>query len=242
MNKLNLFLQRWDSKFGYNSRDPIKKVFKSLARRIPPEIIQRILTYSLLESRFKEIETITQVHSRKEVWDCAIKSTSPGSIVYLEFGVYLGDSISYFAKSNISPSSRFIGLDSFNGLPESWAGNPAGYFSTAGKVPLMNDTRVTFLVGYFQEIWTDEIVKRLSPNLIVHFDADLYSSTLFALTRLDELEFPYLAIFDEFTGDELRALNDYILSHNASVEFICRQDWRDFPEVVLCKIFPRNAK
>jgi hypothetical protein len=66
----------------------------------------------------------------------------------------------------------------------------------------------------------------------------LYSSTLFALTKIDSLKQEYYAIFDEFSGDEVRALSDYLISYGAKVEFLATQKWRGFPEVVLCRILP----
>lgn len=54
-------------------------------------------------------------------------------IDYLEFGVYQGESIRKWCGLNNNPESRFIGFDSFEGLPENWEGKcDAGTFSTGG--------------------------------------------------------------------------------------------------------------
>lgn len=164
------------------------------------------------------------------------------SVTFIEFGVYEGESISYFCTRNLNANSKFWGLDTFEGLPKPWAGNPVGRFTTSGVLPKLTDSHVEFLKSYFNETWDNLyplIVGR--SNLIAHFDADLYSSTLFALTKMDLLKQDYLAIFDEFSRDEVRALSDYLISHGAKVEYVAMQKWRGYPMVVLCKIKPLNS-
>ena len=115
------------------------------------------------------------------------------------------NSIKFFSAQNKAPSSIFIGLDSFEGLPEDWGHVKKGSFDMKGAVPRIDDTRVKFIKGWFQNTWTDLVgVLPDDGDLIVHYDADLYSSTLFALTKIDSLKRSYLAIFDEFHGHEAR--------------------------------------
>jgi hypothetical protein len=81
----------------------------------------------------------------------------------------------------------------------------------------------------------------LDKDLIVHYDADLYSSTLYALSKIDGLGRKYLAIFDEFTGHETRALYNYLQSYGASVNFLGKTLMNGYPDQVLCEIIPRNV-
>jgi hypothetical protein len=162
-------------------------------------------------------------------------------MTFVEFGVHEGYSIKFFARRNINKDSVFIGLDSFEGLPEDWGSIRKGTFDTKGNIPETNDRRISFIKGWFQNTW-DELRARLprAEGLVVHYDADLYSSTLFALSKIDSLKQKYIAIFDEFSGHEIRALYNYTQSHNASVSFIGKTtQGGGFPGQAMCKIVPK---
>jgi hypothetical protein len=65
----------------------------------------------------------------------------------------------------------------------------------------------------FQETLTSFLIKnRIKNRLVINMDADLYTSTLYVLTKLDEIIVPGTIIFfDEFSSvlSEFRALDDY---------------------------------
>jgi len=234
-------INRWDYYFNYSKADPVKRILKYAASIVPIQLLSRLEPYALMTSEFSELKDIPSFARRSDIWDEALKLITQRELVYIEFGVFQGESIQYFADKNNNPNSLFFGLDSFEGLPEAWAGNPKGFFSTYGNTPDLNDTRVRFINGWFVDSWTKlDFHGILLENLIVHFDADLYSSTLFALSSIDGLKQDYWAIFDEFSGQEVSALSDYLTAYDAKVEFIAKQNWRGYPEVVLCKISPHR--
>lgn len=142
-------------------------------------------------------------------------------IDYLEFGVYKGRSIKYWSEKNGNPGSKFYGFDTFEGLPEKWPGFIStidkNHFSTDGILPHTEDKRVSFIKGLFQETLKSFISDNQFHNrLVINMDADLYSSTLYVLTNLDEFMVPGTIIFfDEFSSvlSEFRALEDYTGSY-----------------------------
>ncbi len=204
---------------------------------------------SMLRYEFDALNHVPVFTHREPLWDDAmlrlLDATAP--ITYVEFGVFEGDSIRYFASKITHPDSRFIGLDSFDGLPEDWGTMKKGTFSVGGNIPKMDDTRVGFIKGWFQLTWDEletEIRSRPLGQLVVHYDADLYSSTLFALAQMDRFNVPYVAIFDEFAGHETRALQNYCQAYGATVEFYGKtlQGNSAIPNQVTCRITPMRAK
>lgn len=220
----------------------IKKIIRRAISFLSPSEYERLLACSILANSFLEIKNALHFDTRENLWDYAIICASKihPVINYLEYGVHEGYSIRYFSNQITNPNSLFFGLDSFEGLPESWGALPAGFFSTNNCVPSIDDSRITFIKGWFQDTSTT-VLGMISDkkNFIVHFDADLYSSTLYALAMVDNLKQPYFAIFDEFPGHEARALYNYLQSFGAKAEFIGRTlDINKNPGQVLCRISP----
>lgn len=144
-------------------------------------------------------------------------------ITYLEFGVWKGEMFRNWLAWNQHPDSRFVGFDSFEGLPEDWVkGQPKGTFSTGGKPPAVADRRAGFRVGWFQDTLYPFLSDfKSGDRLVVHVDCDLYSSTLYTLTSLDRHLPPgTILIFDDFhsLAHEFAAWLDYRRSFNREWE------------------------
>jgi hypothetical protein len=220
----------------------MKSLLRFAATRIDVVTYERLLAHSILKDAFKRLHTVRVFERREDLWDDCLENQVGGAarLTFVEFGVHAGYSIKYFAQKNSNKESAFVGLDSFEGLPEGWGGLAKGAFGTQGVLPQIDDSRVTFVKGWFQNTW-GELVGKLSDigSLIVHYDADLYSSTLFALTKIDSLKTPYIAIFDEFAGHEARALYNYLQSYSATVAFLGKTIVEGYPVQVMCKISPR---
>jgi hypothetical protein len=157
-------------------------------------------------------------------------------INFLEFGVYQGESMRWWAKKNEHSSSRFIGFDSFQGLPEDWNDRkPQTSFSTNGDVPQIKDERCSFQVGWFQDTLPKFVANfAFDKPTIIHLDADLYSSTLFVLiTIAPKLKAGDILIFDEFYDwmHEFRAFLDFISCFQMEYEVIAAVE--DFRKVTL---------
>ena len=135
-------------------------------------------------------------------------------IDYLEFGVFTGDSICEWIKLSISIYSRFYGFDTFTGLPEHWfKGFSKDEFNVGGKIPNILDPRVTFVKGTFQDTLENFLNSFNRRNrIVVHIDADLYSSTLFVLLSMHHyLKEGDIIMFDDFLDPlgEFMAFGNY---------------------------------
>lgn len=155
------------------------------------------------------------------------------SIDYLEFGVANGDSIREWMRLNTHPQSRFFGFDTFEGLPEVWehvgGSTPKGTFGAKGQPPIINhDPRVTFVKGLFQDTIPGFAQSfHVRNQLILHLDADLYSSTLYTLASLNDwLVSGTIILFDEFDSfdNEFRALHDFVSAFRKSYRVLACGD------------------
>ena len=97
------------------------------------------------------------VNSRNQLYSHINTSINNTAITYCEFGVFKGASIKYWSSLNTHDDSRFFGFDTFSGLPENWdnftGGLQKGTFDTHGLVPNINDERVSFYKGLFQDTY-----------------------------------------------------------------------------------------
>jgi hypothetical protein len=159
-------------------------------------------------------------------------------VLYLEFGVARGSSIRQWSELLRNPHSSLHGFDSFLGLPHDWSleGHERGYFSTGGRPPEIDDPRVQFFVGWFEETlpsyqWPEHEV------LVVLMDADLYSSTSTVLEYVKQRLLPgsYL-YFDQFHHrcDELRAFAELLDENPFSFELVASS--RDLSNVAFRRV------
>ena len=146
-------------------------------------------------------------------------------LTYLEFGVASGSSIKWWVEKNKNTGSRFIGFDTFNGLPEDWGNITKGTFSTGGSVPDIKDARVSYQVGLFQQTLPGFIASTniAETRSVIHIDCDLYSASLYVLMTL----FPFIKagdilLFDEFADvmHEYRAYCDSIAANKVNLTII----------------------
>ncbi len=146
------------------------------------------------------------------------------AIDFVEFGVSKGLSFKWWVNHNTNPDSKFYGFDTFEGLPEKWGQFEKGSMTAA--IPQVDDSRHEFIKGLFQETLPGFLSsgKLQNPKLkIIHLDADLFSSTLFALTSLHPfLKKNNILIFDEFNvpTHEFKAFMDYVDSYYVKYEVL----------------------
>jgi hypothetical protein len=132
--------------------------------------------------------------TKEELLSWACKGYDDPNCVTLEFGVWSGHTIKIIRDSF---SGQVYGFDSFEGLPEKWRdGFEKGHFKTE-SIPLVEG--VEMVVGYFQDTLED-FLKNLNKKIkVIHFDADLYSSTAYCLDLVtNHLSDNCIFIFDEY--------------------------------------------
>jgi len=154
-------------------------------------------------------------NSREEMFQQLAARVVGRRVLYLEFGVANGDSMRYWSKLLKNPDCRLHGFDTFEGLPLDWKiDKRKDAFSTGGRLPQIDDARVKFFKGLFEET----LAKYVVPDydiLVINIDCDLYSSTFFVLKSLAEyLRRGTYIYFDEFCdrNNELRAFRDFMIA------------------------------
>ncbi len=201
----------------------IKLLIKYFCGFIKLRSVEGIETFPILKTeKFNTLKKAKIFKTKHDIWNSIIKKFSQTKLDYFEFGVFDGKSIKYFSENLKNIDNKFTGFDSFNGLPDVY-NHPSlkkGDFSTNGNIPTINDPRVKFIKGFFNQKKNEikKVIKEATNHTqFVHFDADIYSSTQYLLYLLDEVT-PYYALFDEFGGDEARALYHYLISTDKNIE------------------------
>ncbi|QSX73837.1 class I SAM-dependent methyltransferase [Lysobacter arenosi] len=137
----------------------------------------------------------------------ALSRRVPGNIV--EFGVAKGESTRILRRALGHSNKRIYACDSFEGLSEKFENAEVGTF--ACEPPRIRGVEI--VKGYFEQSLTPELAARVGRVSFASLDADLYSSTLCALTWLTPLlGSGSLLLFDEFLGEkesEKRAFEDW---------------------------------
>ena len=171
---------------------------------------------SLLRELGYRVETIGPLApSREALYELIAREVGGSDVLYMEFGVFEGYATRYWTKLLTSPKAKLDGFDSFEGLPEAWVESKRvsgkGHFSTGGAIPVIDDPRVRFFKGWFdQTLATYDVPAH--DVLVINFDADLYSSTKCVFDKMS----PYIKpgtwlYFDEFNDPqhELRAFIEF---------------------------------
>jgi O-methyltransferase len=167
-------------------------------------------------------------HSKREALHQFIiekEALKSEAIIYIEFGVFNGKSFKYWVESNTNASSKFYGFDTFEGLPENWGGFKAGDM-LSGIPQIDSGNRHVFFKGLFQDTlypFLNQYNLHENKRLVIHLDADLFSSTLYALCNLDRyLKTGDIIIFDEYNvpNHEFLAFETYKQAYYRKFELL----------------------
>ena len=124
--------------------------------------------------------------------------------LFLEFGVYKGDSINLFGKYLKKINANIHGFDSFTGLKDEWITdifNPKGTFDVKNKKPKVH-SNVKLVQGWVEETFENFLKEHEGKEVaFVHLDMDTYESTAFVLEKIKKRLLPgSIILFDEFYG------------------------------------------
>jgi predicted O-methyltransferase YrrM len=207
------------------------KYLKFKTTDIPINIFPKS-TYDYLvdASRIKGAEYISEnmkktmiFNTKESIWDYALSIINSKGII-LEFGVFKGYSINYFAKKF---KNKVYGFDSFEGLIENWEGTSfvKGSFNLKGKLPKVFEN-VTLVKGEIQKTLSDFNFN--NDISLIHLDLDTYDSTKFVLHKLlDKLNDKTIILFDEYHSypgwenqGEFKAFKEFVSENNLKYKYL----------------------
>jgi len=210
---------------------------RELLRRQLRKLIEIAITDLDLMARFGDLTSsvaFERAHlgnagsfkGRTELYRWVLGQVAGTDGLFLEFGVYKGDSINRLAE--LKPDVTWHGFDSFVGLPEGWTlGAKAGAFSTHGALPVVREN-VKLVAGFFEDTLPAFVAEqRASRVSVLHVDADLYSSTKTILENLQGMLVPgSVIVFDELINypgwqdGEYRAFMEYVERNHVAFEYM----------------------
>ena len=165
------------------------------------------------------------LHPLKYVFE-KLKIEKQANELWLEFGVFNGNSINYISQFT---TDIVYGFDSFEGLLEDWRENHLKGEFKVNNLPNVNNN-VKLIKGWFNDTVEEFIdINKDKQISFLHLDADLYSSTKYVLVTLkNNIKNGCIIIFDElvnykgFDGEkgELRAFYEFIQENNVNYEYI----------------------
>jgi hypothetical protein len=206
------------------SRRWVRKLFEIVISDLDLMNSMRDL-YSSVEFEHQHLAEAADFKSRIPLHRWALSQLPAGGGLFLEFGVYKGDSINRLA--GLKPDTTFYGFDTFSGLPEKWTlGSKAGAINAGGKPAVRENVRL--IEGLFADTLPKFLAEHAGEKIaFMHIDCDIYSSTK---TIFDQAK-KYLApgtiiIFDEYFNypswqeHEHKAFMEYVKEESVAFEYI----------------------
>lgn len=144
-------------------------------------------------------------------------AVAPEGGATVELGVHHGVSLRWLSECR---GGVLHGFDSFEGLPDAWAGVPRGRFTADGQTPL--GLACELWVGWFDDQLPRFVARHPEPISLLHVDSDLYESAVSGFLHLAPLLVPgTVIVFDEYLGHATWRQDEF----RAFAEACARQRW-----------------
>ena len=202
----------------------IKKIVEALTRKFFSNLIQvnsSVTQLLIKNAQESSRDYILNLHKKSDGggWDTPLLFTSRKEIqihvvnllleqksyqqkpYVLEFGVFKGTSLRFFAKK--LKKYKCVGFDSFEGLQSNFGGlNADLLFKLNGRTPKFMPKNTTIVKGVIEDK-LEQFIQNNEINLkLIHLDLDVYSSTRYVLKTLkDKIESGTYILFDEMFGN-----------------------------------------
>jgi hypothetical protein len=226
---LTIWVRRLGVRIRYRAGEIVRRAVRKLVETVITDLDLMWQIRGVMSSAEFEHDYLSRAKGfkgRSELLGWALDQVNDNDGLFLEFGVYKGDSLNLLAdlKSDVT----WHGFDSFVGLPEDWSlGAKAGAFDVKHKLPPVR-SNVRLVSGFFDKTLETFLAQNPGKKVaFLHVDCDLYSSTktvLFALR--DRLVPGSIILFDELINypgwqdQEYRAFMEYVAEQNVSFEYI----------------------
>ena len=217
----------------------IRPVLLNLSRKIirsmPSKQIDSLLNLSRTLRKISYLAKSEKMmsgcaYSTRDDLFSSLDPLAKGKVVYLEFGVYKGDSVRLFLDSITNTDVHVFGFDSFIGLPKDWlhafgAKTPQGTFDVGGIIPDIDNEHVHFIKGWFENTFPEFLEQhheliRTADTVFVHLDADFYEPSRFVLEKLPPFVNHLYFMCDEWTAGECEAIMEFADINSFEITFL----------------------
>lgn len=174
----------------------------------------------------KHLNNAMVFEDKRLLWKFAADAAQLKTGLLLEFGVFKGTSINFFA--DCFQDDDLHGFDSFEGLAEDWTGYhlPKGTFDLQGNLPKVRDN-VTLHKGWFDKTLPSFLKANTDPIKFCHIDCDTYESSLYVLEKIaPRLVKGSVILFDEYhaypnwKNGEFKAWQKVCKKHGLSYKYL----------------------
>jgi Methyltransferase domain len=217
--------------------DDINLFLRKILRRLVRKVVEIVFTdldmlryfndpFGSVAFEAKYLIDVPAYRDRPKLYDALLRQIAGNDELFLEFGVYKGDSINRLAA--IKPAATFHGFDSFVGLPEHWsAGARKGAFDVQGRLPAVR-RNVRLIAGFYEDTLAAFVAEQKGKTIaFMHIDCDIYSSTRTVLRETKPLLRPgTIILFDEYFNApgwqdcEYKAFMEFVAETNTRFEYV----------------------